>query len=154
MAGQRQPTALVLLMGKKHITKAETEERLKNEITAPDNNISPPEYLTKSQRKKFAEIAAELTSIGIMSNLDCDALANYVIALDNYARFTRLVRKTAASADKICLLEKAVNMQDKAFKQCRSAASDLGLTISSRCKLVVPKKEEPPKSKWDAYKSG
>ncbi len=30
--------------------------------------------------------------------------------------------------------------QDKLFKQCRQASSDLGLTISSRCKLVIPKK--------------
>lgn len=30
--------------------------------------------------------------------------------------------------------------QDKLFKQCRQASSDLGLTISSRCRLVIPKK--------------
>jgi len=34
--------------------------------------------------------------------------------------------------------------QDKLFKQCRSTAIDLGLTITSRCKLVMPKKEEKP----------
>ena len=35
-------------------------------------------------------------------------------------------------------------MKEKLFKQARSAASDIGLTITSRCKLVVPKvkKEE------------
>ena len=33
-------------------------------------------------------------------------------------------------------------MQDKVFKQCQSSARDLGLTISSRCKLIVPKLEE------------
>ncbi len=32
--------------------------------------------------------------------------------------------------------------QDKLFKQCRQASSDLGLTISSRCKLVIPKKDD------------
>lgn len=38
--------------------------------------------------------------------------------------------------------------QDKLFKQCRQASSDLGLTISSRCKLVIPKKDDDkPKSK-------
>lgn len=38
--------------------------------------------------------------------------------------------------------------QDKLFKQCRQASSDLGLTISSRCKLVIPKKDDgKPKSK-------
>ena len=37
-------------------------------------------------------------------------------------------------------------MQDKAFKQVRAAASDLGLTISSRCRLVVPQAPEVPKT--------
>jgi P27 family predicted phage terminase small subunit len=40
---------------------------------------------------------------------------------------------------------KVLNNQDKLFKQCRSSAMDLGLTISSRCKLVVPKAEEDTK---------
>ena len=36
--------------------------------------------------------------------------------------------------------------QDKVFKQCRAAASDLGLTITSRCRIVVPKQEDKPKN--------
>jgi len=36
-------------------------------------------------------------------------------------------------------------VQDRYFKQCRNCASDLGMTITSRCKLVVPStKEETP----------
>ena len=31
-----------------------------------------------------------------------------------------------------------MNLQDKAFKQCLACAKELGLTITSRCKLVVP----------------
>ena len=31
-----------------------------------------------------------------------------------------------------------MNLQDKAFKQCIACAKELGLTITSRCKLVVP----------------
>lgn len=34
-----------------------------------------------------------------------------------------------------------MNLQDKAFKQCLACAKELGLTITSRCKLVVP---QPP----------
>ncbi len=42
-------------------------------------------------------------------------------------------------------------MQEKLFKMARAAASDLGLTITSRCKLVVPKPEEKPKNRFDKY---
>lgn len=31
-----------------------------------------------------------------------------------------------------------MNLQDKAFKQCLSCARELGMTITSRCKIVVP----------------
>lgn len=31
-----------------------------------------------------------------------------------------------------------MNLQDKAFKQCLACAKELGLTVTSRCKLVIP----------------
>lgn len=34
-----------------------------------------------------------------------------------------------------------MNLQDKAFKQCLMCAKELGLTITSRCKLIIP---QPP----------
>ena len=34
-----------------------------------------------------------------------------------------------------------MNLQDKAFKQCLACAKELGLTITSRCKLIIP---QPP----------
>ena len=36
------------------------------------------------------------------------------------------------------LIKDIQNSQDKAFKQMRACANDLGLSLSSRCKLVVP----------------
>ena len=38
-----------------------------------------------------------------------------------------------------------MTLQDKSFKQCRACANDLGLTITSRCKLILPKTPENPK---------
>ena len=34
-----------------------------------------------------------------------------------------------------------MNLQDKAFRQCLACAKELGLTITSRCKLIIP---QPP----------
>ena len=51
----------------------------------------------------------------------------------------------ATKQNKIVEMEKLISMQDKAFKQCRASANDLGLTIASRCKLVMPTVEEKPK---------
>lgn len=54
----------------------------------------------------------------------------------------------------MCLMHTIKN-QDRAFKQCRQCAVDLGMTISSRCKLVVPKTAEKAKeNKFAKYEVG
>lgn len=158
MAGQRQPINLLEARGKKHLTKNEIEQRKQSEITAASDAVIPPDYLSKAQAVKFDKIASELLRIDIMSNLDCDALARYIQSEDKYLRYDKLVNQTLAKAgsfekalDVVVVLEKFENLRDKSLKQCRAAASDLGLTISSRCKLVVPKPQEKPENKFSKF---
>lgn len=154
MPRPRQPTKLLEFKETKHLTKAEIEERKQSEIHAKKDHIFAPNYLAKKQRDEFDKIAAELVELDIFSNLDCDALARYLIAKECYLKYTRLLKKIPAKEENLAKLEKAAGIQDKAFKQCRVAASDLGLTITSRCRLVVPKKPEEPESKWSKFASG
>lgn len=154
MARPRQPLKLLEAKDKKHLTKKEKNDREESEIQAPSDDIVAPDYLAKKQKDEFYKISAQLVDLQIFSNLDCDALARYLIARDEFVKYTRMVNSIPAKWEMIQALEKAVNIQDKYFKQCRSAASDLGLTITSRCRLVIPKKEEEPASKWDKYKVG
>lgn len=154
MAGRpRQPLKLLEAKGKKHLSKSEKNDRENAEIQAPADGIVAPKYLSKDQRKEFDSISKQLVELQIFSNLDCDALARYLIARDAFVKYTRMVNAIPGNWEMVNELEKAVGIQDKAFKQCRAAASDLGLTITSRCKLVIPKKEEPEKSKWDKFRS-
>lgn len=146
MAGQRQPIELLLIKGKKHLTKAEIEERKKREVKAKADKIEPPSILTKKQKKRFQEIAKELIDINIMSNLDVDALARFVIHQTEYERVTKLIRKTNPLDD---LYNKLLVQQEKHFKMARQCSMDLGLTISSRCKLVIPKQDEDKKPKTE-----
>lgn len=149
MARPRQPIDLVVHKGKKHLTKAEIEERRSQEVKAPSDNVEAPDYLPQELQKEFEEIAEQLIEIGIMSNLDVDALARFLIAKKLYLNITEELLNNPKS-----LLDKdMVGIQDKLFKQSRAAAMDLGLTISSRCKLVIPKKEEnvKPKNKFEKF---
>jgi P27 family predicted phage terminase small subunit len=139
VAGSRQPTELLLVKGKKHLTKEEKEQRKNSEVKANTNNIVAPSYLPEEIQEKFKNIADELLSIGIMSNLDCEALARYLSAEHQYQQVTTKILKSKTINDSYIEL---VKLQEKIFKMARAAASDLGLTISSRCKLVIPKKEE------------
>lgn len=148
----KQPIDLVIAKGKKHLTKAEIEQRRSTEINAPNDNICAPNYLPDDLKAIFDELSSELVRIGIMANIDADAVARYVVAESQYERVTKklLCMKTVGPV----YIELA-KLQDRLFKQCAAAARDLGLTISSRCKLVLPKKEEkPPESRWSKFGGG
>lgn len=149
MARPKQPIALIQAKGKKHLTKAEIEDRKSKEVKANCDKVDPPSYLPKTLKKEFERIAEELKRIDIMSNLDCEALARYIVSEYNYQKVTKKLLKTGVDNDKYF---NYLLMQDKLFKQSRQAASDLGLTISSRCKLVIPTKtEEKPANKFSKF---
>lgn len=158
MAGRKkQPVELLEAKGRKHLTKAEKKQRMESEIKAPADEVLPPTYLNSQQKKVFKKLAKSLVELNIMSNLDCDTLARFCIAREQYIRFTELVDSINSRIDaltleeialNIGLLDKASSIQNRAFKQCRDCASDLGLTITSRCKLVVPKAEEKKQNKF------
>lgn len=151
MARPRQPVDLLLVKGKKNLTKQEIEERRAQEVKAPNDKVKAPSYLPKDLKREFKKIADELKNIGIMTNLDVDALVRFLFAQKQYLEMTEVLLETPITAlvedddgNKFEVANKTYSdlliNQDKLFKQCRQASSDLGLTISSRCKLVIPKK--------------
>ena len=155
MAGQRQPVELLIANGKKHLTKAEIEERRAGEVKPIVGDISPPDYLTKTQKNEFNKIAEQLKKLKIMGETDIDALARYITAKDFYINAVKKMRSSAVKKDPF-LFDKWSVIQERYFKQCRSSANDLGLSISSRCKLVVPevKEETQKKNKFKKFEKG
>ena len=160
---QKQPINLIMAKGKKHLTKAEIEERRKTEIQTDHVNVTAPEYLTDDQKNEFYRIAKILLDIGIITELDEDCLANYLISNSNYVSYTKKLnelngklaraRKTEKKKDYISQIDIYLTYQDRALKQCRACANDLGLSISSRARLVMPEAKEPPKeNKFNKFK--
>lgn len=151
MARPRQPIELVVAKGKKHLTKAEIELRKETELKVNLKNISVPEYLPAKLKDEFNEIASKLLEIGVMTELDEDCLARYLLSKQSYLQYTSMLSQ-ATKKNKISEMEKLMTMQDKAFKQCRACANDLGLTIAARCKLVMPEpKEQPKENKFSKF---
>lgn len=165
MAGRRQPIQLVQAKGKKHLTKAEIEERERSEVKAPSDKVTAPSYLTPGQKKAFRKTVKELREIDLISNLDIDALARLIIAQDKYREITEQITSMPLmltitkevgkdeNGEPIMKdyevvnsqVERLAKIQDRYFRQCRQGAADFGLTVSSRCRLVVPKAPDPPK---------
>lgn len=152
MGGQRIPIELVQARGKKHLTKSEIEERQAREVKPISDNIVAPDYLTKKQQETFYKLSEQLTKLKILGETDVDALARFIIANDFYINAVKQLRKKEVLNDPD-LFEKWSRVQERYFKQCRSSANDLGLSISSRCKLVVPetKKDEKPVNKFAKF---
>lgn len=145
MAGRRLPLEVVQARGSKHLTKAEILERREREIKPITDNIIAPDYLTKKQKDEFYRIADQLKKLKILGETDVDALARYITANDFYINAVKKMRTKEVKDDPITFGAWA-KIQERYFKQCRASANDLGLSISSRCKLVVPeKKDDKPK---------
>ena len=157
MAGRRkQPVDLIAAKGRKHLTKREYTDRKSQEIQAPNDNIKAPNFLSKKERDLFDEIASTLLEIGIMTNLK---------SYTNYRKVTKELNKIKFKTDKMLDVEEDVQLmqqynqfgslskvQNRYFKQCIESAKELGLTISSRCKLVMPVSDgEKPINKFSKY---
>ena len=152
MSGQRLPLEVVQARGSKHLTKAEIQERKNSEIKPNTDNIIAPAYLTKKQKGDFYSISEQLKALNIMGNTDVDALGRYIVANDFYINAVKQMRKPEIKNDPF-KFDKWAKIQERYFKQCRASANDLGLSISSRCKLVVPqpKQDKPKENKFKKF---
>lgn len=142
MARPREPVDLIKAKGRKHLTKQEYEDRKAAELDVPFMDIKPPEYIKgEKQIAKFNYYADMLKKIGIFTELDVDVLARYIMGEQIYLQYTALLVKYSKVND-LDKLAKIQTLQDRAFRQCQQCARDLGLTITSRCKLVVPQVDD------------
>ena len=141
MARPRQPIKLLEIKGKKHLTKEEIRQREADEVKPVPKGIKPPAYLSESQKKLFRKLAKQLSKLEIMGETDNDALARLVIAQERFEEANEIMNKVDFFDDEK-QYEVASRVYAKRLDELRKLASDLGLTISSRCKLVVPKAPE------------
>lgn len=154
----KQPLSVILGKGKsKHLTKTEVETRSKQEASVKGftDKIKAPSYLSKKQKEEFIEISSELIRLGIFSNLDVDGLARYIDSKSQYIQLLKEIKKLKPTE----MIEfedgrtktiandypKLMRTKNTLFNVCRAAASDLGLIISLRLKLVLPTSEDDNK---------
>jgi P27 family predicted phage terminase small subunit len=164
MSGRnKQPLSVILGKGKSnHLTKKEIKKRQEQEesVKGYTDNIVVPSYLTSKQKMEFETLSKELLRLDIFSNLDVDSLARYIDSKYQYIQLIKDIKKiksteviTNEDGKKIVVANddypKLIRTKNILFNECRSAANDLGLTITSRLKLVIPKTEEKKKSDLD-----
>lgn len=147
MPNRKQPLAVLEAKGAKHLTASEKAERTASEVRAPvPDRITVPKWVPKEAKAEFSKLGKQLAELGIYSELDRDTLGRYVIAHRQYLDATEHLNDAIASGVGKDADEWG-RVQDRHFKQCRACAADLGLTISARCKLVVPEKPQTVQDK-------
>lgn len=151
MGRNKQSTDALIAKGNKvHMSKKELAERKDSEVTFSSDSIIAPGYLNDKMKTQFYSIVNELKIHGLVSNLDAEGIAIYVMAVFNYQAVTeamgklKIIKKNKVNEE----YTKLSTLQDKYFKQIRQSSSDLGLTVTSRLKLVKPTNEKP-KNKFE-----
>lgn len=143
MPRKKEPLKLLEAKGKSHLTKAEKAAREAGEIKPPAvKQVRAPDWLPTDLRKEFCDYARRLVRLEIFDKLDRDTLARYLVAQQVYLRALNHVEESISNGESGEAV-KWSSVQSKYFSQCRECASDLGLTITSRCRLVLPQKEDP-----------
>lgn len=151
MPGPRLPTDVVKARGNKHLSRAEEEARRAGELHVdPPEKATPPKWLPKELRREFKQLGDKLIPLGLYTELDQDVLGQFLLCRQRWLG----ADEHAAEFIELGLADQAAkwtSTQASYFKQCRQCAQALGLDVSSRCKLVIPQKDEDEVDEFTAY---
>lgn len=141
MAGRKNmPSHLIEQgYGNKNWTKAEIEHKKKTEVIMDGSKITPPKTLPKKYHKKFKWLVNEFDGLGILANVDSDAIARYIVSDEKYWEITKKLETMDVSDPD---LNKITTIQQRYFNQALQLAKELGLTFKSRMGLKKPETDE------------
>ena len=78
----------------------------------------------------------------MVSRLEADTIATYCVAQSEWRAATSHLNAALRQGDRAAA-DSWSKIQSRLFAQARSCANDLGMTITSRCRLVAP--QAPPR---------
>lgn len=138
MPGKRQPTAVIEAAGKKHLSRPEADERRDREVRVPPpEQAVPPKWLPKRFHREFREMGEILLSAGLYADLDRDVLGQYFLSRERWLKADKKAY-AAIQADDEKLAREWTGVQGTYFRQARQCAESMGLSVTSRCRIVVP----------------
>lgn len=130
-----------------HLRIVEQEAKYKAEFLAkdgfPELQKSPPAYLDKDAKAEYRRVVAAIGDLPLR-DLDHAELENYCTWYSIYKQTTR----TLSSVDDPDERERMVRTLDKATKNIKSLASDLGLNVNSRMQMNMPKTDNTKKESF------
>lgn len=135
----------------KNFTKEEIEKRKKEEEALEEFEkipLSPPSWLNKEAKKEYKRIAPLLNRLPI-ADLDlmavssyCDGVAKYIEASHRVDEEGQVIEELDSQGNPKSKVNPWFTTMIQASNNVRAYAGQLGMTIDSRMRIVVPKEKE------------
>lgn len=156
MARTRKPLSA---LGRSHKTKAEIEERRKQEeqYKAGRDQLVPPDWLDDVAAREFNRIIKMATEVNFLDNFDLGILAAYCVSYSNFIRANKALQEeglTDLSPSGMPIPNPNVGIADKALQKMNQCSTKLGLSSIDRLKLTVNKKDDKSKNKFSRFMEG
>lgn len=129
-----RPTKSVVTLDKYGQTKQELAKRLENEKKLKGNSdkLVPPDHLNENQKSIFNYIIDELSSSGILGNLDVYILTTCAIAIDRLENIEKAINEDFS----LLTDTRIMGSKDKYTKDLYRCCNELSLSPQSRAKIA------------------
>lgn len=156
MARTRKPLSA---LGRSHKTKAEIEERRKQEAQykVGRDQLVPPDWLDNIAVEEFNRIIKLATEVNFLDNFDLGILAAYCASYSNFIRANKALQEeglTAFNPSGTPISNPNIVIADKALQKMNQCSTKLGLSSIDRLKLTVNKKDDKLKNKFSKFMEG
>lgn len=154
MGRRARPVELLVLSGKKHLTKKEVSGRREAEarLRPKAGALRAPRWLSKAARKEWRRVVKVLDGLGILTSADTDTLAVYCDAVVRYAEASRTLEAEGMIVEtpRGPQQHPAILAQQKYAAIMARCAGQLGLEPSARAALAAKlAKEAGPKDRFE-----
>lgn len=141
---------------KKNFTRDEIEDRKAAEHLAGDGfvemQITAPNHLNSIAKQEYKRVVQDIQKLPLR-NLDRAVLENYCLWYSVFKETSKKLNEEGMTVveDELSVEHPLIKTLEKATKNIKSTASELGLTVDSRLRLYLPKKEEKEKTLFDRF---
>ena len=142
MPRPKEPIELIKAKEKSHYSKKDLGEREEAEArpSEPIKQLRAPDWLPKSLRPQFKKVADQVLDMlpNTVARTDAESIAKWCVTSAQWLEATKYLQDALNEGD-VDEAGKWSVIQAKTFNQAERLGKDLGLTISGRCQLIVPK---------------
>ena len=143
---KKKPTVLKVIQGTDYVGRRNTKE------PKPDVNLpNPPSYMKGTALEEWERVSIEMYELGMLTNLDRAVLEAYCVAYGRWVDAEEKVSKETLvlkSRDGNPYQNPFLGIANTAWKLVLKAASELGLSPTSRARISANPPNQDDGNKW------